>query len=452
MMSAPMVRTYLRSPVLLGAAVAVVTAGQGIVMVALRSQDWAGHWPSSSAALGSATLFGAAVSAAAAAWVVATPRRRRYQDLLASSSRSMAGVYLWGLLAVAVGNLIGYAAVAGYLVSVTAPQATRGQLDLVELLPVLGAVPAALGAGALIGRLLPATLASVVAAAMSYVAYALATYIDAYLGRLLLADLLAFNVTARDYLRAPPALLILKGVLATAFGLALLAWVVRTPRVAYAASLITGLSLSGALLIGGARVEVPEEYRAVCLDGGPTVCVDQAHDHLLPRYQEQVRAELAKVPGLGLSGAVFVATPELLRFSEERAGTGPDLAPQVRVLVAPVIKGDSGFSHEIDRRQFTAAFGERLFRQSCPPGAGEGGDLAIVLYHWWLTESGLPTDGSNFAGEPPTRLSIQAEPRLRELASWFDGLTDQQRQGWFFAHAEEVLSCSATRPAGTGQR
>jgi hypothetical protein len=364
----------------------------------------------------------------------------------------MARVYLRGLVAVAAGNLVGYAAVVGWVVSVTAPQATSGQLDIMELLPTLGAVLAAVGVGAVIGRIAPPHFAPVGAAAMSYLSYTLAVYGDFYIGRDLLIDMLAFGATSRDYLRVPVEILMVKGGLATALGLAALAWVLRAPRTAYAASLTAGLALVGVLLVGGVRVEVPEAYEAVCLDGEPIVCVDRAHDHLLERYHAQVAVELAKLPALDLDAAVFVPMPELLRFSADFAGATPDLPPETLVMVAPISKRNTNPAHEIDPARFTATFGEGLFRRPCLPADGSGAEMAFVLYHWWLTENRLPTDGSNFPGEPATGLSVDHEPRLRELMDWFTGLPEAQRQRWLTEHQAAVLTCTATGPTGTGQQ
>lgn len=442
-MTVPWLRSYLRRPALLSVAVGLVTASQGIVIVWSRSEQWSGHWPSTSATVGWAVLFGASVSAAAAAWVIASPRRARYRDLLAASSRSPIRVYAVGLVAVGFGSFAGYASVVGYMVTVTAPTATHGNLNEWDLLPVLGSIPAAVGTGAAVGRIAPPLLAPLLAAVVPYLGNGIVVYADFYFfSRPVLEDLWPMDDRDRSHLAAPWELLGLKGFLGLAFGAAVVGWTLSARRLAFAGSALTSVTLAGVILLAGVRMEVPDSYRAICTDDKPVVCVDRAHDHLLNQYQEHVAAELAKLPGLDLSGTAFVHSHTLFDLSNRFTGTAPELEAE-HVIVAPVSKGNTAPAHQIDARRFTADFGYTLLAQACVGSPSERWD-GLLLYELWLITNGLPTDGSNFPGEPNLARLLGTEPQLQKQRTDLAALTATEQATRFATRARAVLSCASS--------
>ena len=163
--------TFVRSRLVLAGGVALVTAVQGIATIASKSERWVGHWPSTSAAVGWATLWGACIAAGATAWVVAAPRRDRYHPFVLASSRPQSQIYRGGLLSVTAGSLVGYGTVTGYAIWMTGVRASVGGPDVLELLTAFAAVPMAVGIGAAVGKVIPAALAPVVAAVAPYVIY-----------------------------------------------------------------------------------------------------------------------------------------------------------------------------------------------------------------------------------------------------------------------------------------
>lgn len=450
-MLARRVHSHLRSPVMISAIVAVLTAGQGIVIVALRSERWAGHWPNSSVAVGWATLLGAPIAAGVAAWLLAAPKKLGFSDLLAGSSRPVVQVHARGLLAVASGNLAGYAVVAGYISVVTAPLATRGHPQLLEILPALATVPAAIGVGAAIGRIAPPVLAPLIAGLLPYLAYALAAYGDVYIGRSVLSELLAIDAIPRDYLAAPAELLVLKTCAGVVFGFTMLSWALNASRTAYAGALVSGVSLAAVLLVAGVRTDVPEAYEVVCLEGEPVVCLDRARDHLLEQYRAQVEVEYAKVPGLDLSGRVVVPEAELFEIAIEMSSTLSPPFRDVDLLLAPISKRDTGQSHKIDKERFAAQFGYGLFQQPCFRSDARGTAVGLVLYKWWLTTNGLATDGSNFPGEPPVAAIIAEDAQLRDLDARFLSFTLAERETWFLENGPAALNCSAEIVGSVGR-
>jgi hypothetical protein len=442
-------RTYLRSRTAVYVVVALITAGAGIATIHGKSERWVGHWPSSSAVVGWATLWGACVAAAAAAWIVAAPRRNSYQDTLDASSRSKARTYGPGLAAVAAASLTGSLGVFCFVLAATTPDAVRGGPDMFELLPILGWVAMPVGLGATLGRYLPPILAPVVAAVTPYFVYMWSVYTDIYINRPFLGDLLAMDDVSRDYLRIPVDLLIAKSVLWLAGGGALLAFFVSARRWAYGLAIACGLATAVAFQVAGARVEVPEEYAVVCLGEIPRVCVDRAHDHLADEYRDRIVAGLARAEGLDLSDVTIVQSVELFEFSANYAGTKED--PSQVQIVVPIAKRNTTPAHEIDGRTFPAYLGYGLFLTPCLSGSQNRGAApsteaqrtATMLYDWWLTQHSLPRNGANFPGEVATEYIRTEDSTFAAEASAFKKMSDAERAAWFAQNQNSVFSCEA---------
>ncbi|MEU6857344.1 hypothetical protein AB0B28_00495 [Glycomyces sp. NPDC046736] len=439
-MNTKLIRTYIRTPLLVFLLVGAATTAQGLMMVLPKRETWVGHWPATSASVSHAVLFGAIIASAAAAWVIAGPRRGRFQDLLTGSSRPPAAVYGYGLIAVAAGNLVGYAIVAVTVSAITAPEAVRGHLDVLELLPVLGSVAAAIAVGAVAGRVMPPFLAPAIGGVLPYAGYAAATYADVLFNRTLFMDLVSMDYTAREHFLRPPELLIAKAVLAIALGVALLSWMLGARGVWFGAGLVAGLALSATLLVAGVRIELPATYAVACTsDRQPILCVDNAYEHVLDDYSHHIDAELSKLPGLDMSGVVFVPEENLLDLSKRHTGVVPDLEPGTLMVVVPIVDGNTNPAHSIDPALFTANFGVSVLHQDCGTELEFSGPVA---YEWWLELNELPTDGSNFPGEGSVRSQIDADPNFAAQRQRLAELTPTQQQASIANHWNNLKSCA----------
>ncbi|SCL42119.1 hypothetical protein GA0074692_6665 [Micromonospora pallida] len=448
--------SYLRSRLGLGTVVALLTAAQGIATIWAKSERWVGHWPSSSAVVAWAGLWGSCIAAGAVAWAVAAPRRGGYLSMLVASSRSRSRIYRPALLSVTVGSLVGYLAVVGYVVAMTAPRATEGGLDPLELLPLLAWVVMSVGIGATLGTVVPApVVAPVVAAVVPYVIYMGAMYVDSSIDRAVLYDLSIIDNSAREYLRLPVELLVLRSALWLALGAALVTWMLGRGRVASVLAVVAGFAAAGGLVTANTRLPVPEAYAVVCADGAPRVCVDRAHDHLLPEYRDRVVAGLTPLGALRLDEATVVQSQELFDHATRFAGQAPP--PVGTRIVVPVAKRNTAPAHEIDPERFEAHLGFGIFVAPCRTVRADQGRTtrsvtpgrrtSFVLYHWWLTERGLPTDGSNYPGEIGTQALLAEDAGLAEDARRFADLSDDDRAAWFGRHRDAVLTCQAGEPA-----
>ncbi|MFV2012756.1 MULTISPECIES: hypothetical protein [unclassified Micromonospora] len=423
--------------------VAGITIIQGIASVASKSQRWSGHWANSSVVIGWAGVWGACIAAGATALILAAPRSRGYDDLLRASSRSQARIHLAGLATVAAGSLAGYTVVTGYVAAATATSATHGGLDIVELLPTAASVPLAVGIGALLGRLAPPRIAPVAAAVAPYLIYMAVVYAEAYSGQIAYMDLLWTDQVDRTYLRLPAELLVSRAVLWMMLGVALLGLSLHALRLAYASAVVASLSAAVALLSVGTRIEVPAAYAAACSGEQPRVCVDRAHDHILPEYQREIVTSVQPVQGLDLSAMVVVMDEHLAVPGADLPGSGPD----ARRVIVPIVKRNTSPAHEIDSATLTANVGFALFLAPCMarPTAAEdvGLTTAAALYHWWLTSHGLPTDGTNFPGEPSLDSILIENEEAARTAGSFVRLVEEERQEWFSESTESVLTCTA---------
>ncbi|WP_213451110.1 hypothetical protein [Rhizomonospora bruguierae] len=159
-------------------------------------------------------------------------------------------------------------AYAGWL---TAPSATHGRLDVLELLTTVASVPMAVGIGAVVGRLIPATVAPIAGAVTPYVIYMCMVYADVYSNQVVFTDILWVDQVDRTYLRLPATLLLGRAIFWAAAGAALLGWLLRAKRAAYGLTLAAGFAAAGVLLTAGVRADAPDEYAALCFDGPPRV-------------------------------------------------------------------------------------------------------------------------------------------------------------------------------------
>lgn len=418
--------SFLRSPLIIGVALAVVIAAQGVLEAALNSEEWVGNWRTTSSVLHYATLWGGCFTAVAAAWVVASPRRHRYSAMLNAASRPAWQIYLRALLAVIGGSVAGYVLVAGYAAMATRGSATHGGLDVLEMVPALGWTMAGVGFGAIAGRLVAAFVAPAAAAIVPYLLTAAGMSVDFASGRTFFGDLFGLDDSARDYLRVPAELLACKSLLWILLGAAALAWILRSGRTAYALVLVAGFAAAGSFLVAGVRYDVASEHAAACLGGGPRVCTDRAHDHLLPEYQELVRGQLQHLDGISLDGYTVVQSP--------------DLIADARQVTVEIAQGYTSPAHEIDRRVFAARFGTGLFLTRCldtPAGA-----RSIMLYRWWLLHNELPTDGSNYIGEMNVDYALSEDPTLAQRAQQFAAMSDADRGAWLRRNERNILTCA----------
>ncbi|TDB79060.1 hypothetical protein [Micromonospora sp. KC721] len=431
---------------IVGLAVAVVTALQGIVVVATKSERWSGHWPSASAAVGWAALWGCCVVAASTAWVVASARRHHFEYLIQTASRSHFAVYRAPLLMVALGSVMGYTAVLGYIVAITASRATHGRLNVVELAGTLASVLLGVGLGAVVGRVAPTRLAPITAAVVPYVIYMLLIYGDAYSGNILFADISFTDQIDRTYLRLPVELLLGRAVFWAALGTALLAWALLATRAAYTAVLVASFGLSAVLVTAGTRSEEQTEYRAVCFAGSPTICVDRAHQHLADEYVGRVRANADAMVGTDFATTTVVATESLEQ--ELRQHRSPS---SVRVMLVPIVKRSTSPAHEINPRALDASFGAAVFLHPCQRlGAGDtdagitaGARMALTLYSWWLTTRGISLDGSNYPGEPDIQLLAATDPAIGATQQTFSRLSASAQIAWITTNQDGIRNCRA---------
>ncbi|MEH1014030.1 hypothetical protein V6U90_13085 [Micromonospora sp. CPCC 206060] len=438
--------SFLRSPLAVGVLLALVIATQGVAQAALNAEEWIGNWRTTSSSLRYASLWGACVTAAAAAWAVATPRRNRYAPMLTTASRSAWRVYGAALTAVVGGSLLGYVVVAAYVIWTTQRSATHGTINVLDMLPAAGWTMAGAGIGVVAGRFLPAVVAPVAAATAPYLLPAVGMSVDLSTGRVFFGDLFGLDDSARDYLRPPTELLVSKTALWVLLGVAAVAWVLRSNRLAYALVLAAGFAAAGAFLVAGARYDVPEEYAIKCLGDSPRVCTDRAHDHLLPQYHRLVRQGLGHIDGLSLTGRTVVHSsslfPNAQRFTETAADPGPGQ------LIIEITKGYTSPAHEIDPRAFVARLGTGLFFTPCltapPQNAASLDDARIrsmMLYGWWLRHHNLPTDGSNYTGEININYATAENAALATRTQAFTAMSDADRAAWFRRNGPTVLTC-----------
>ncbi|MGN9912175.1 hypothetical protein ACTMTJ_32005 [Phytohabitans sp. LJ34] len=373
--------------------------------------------------------------------LVAAARRHNYDHLIQGSSRGRPAIFGAGLLAIGAGNLAGYLAVTGYLLSTTGPEATHGRLNVLDLLSTLAAVPLAVGLGAAAGRVLPTRLAPVAAAVLPYAIYMLLVYGSAYSGNIVFTDISLADDTDRTYLRLPTELVIGRGVFWLAVGAALICWALHAGRSAYTAVLIAGFGASAVLLTAGTRYEVPSEHQAVCVEGRPTVCLDRAHDHLVDEYVRRVRANAAALSGIDFTR--LTVTP-IESFGDTAPVSG-------EVVFAPIVKRNTSPAHQIDSASFDAAFGAGLFLTSChdandgerPAGAEDSLRTAVALYHWWLSARDLPLDGSNYPGEIDLKSVLAADASTAAVDKRLFALSPGERMAWLREHQAAILSCRA---------
>jgi hypothetical protein len=398
-------------------------------------------------------MWGACIAAGAAAWVVAAPRRHQYHEMLLASARQQMRVYLGGLLAVAVGSLAGYAVIFAWAAWTTAPRATHGGLNAVELLATLASIPMAVGIGAAAGRYVPPTVAPVIAGVTPFVTYVCLTYAEVYSANVVFTDFLWADQVDRTYLRLPSELLLSRAMFWAFLGVALLCWLFRANRTAYSLALAAGMAGSVMLLTAGVRADARSEYAAICVDGRPRVCVDRAHLHLLHEYRRQVLAGLSEIRGLDLSERTIVQDSTLFENSLKFTGSAPENEP-ARQLVVPIVKRNTAPAHEIAAATFRAQLGFAIFLLPClkatdgsvrPQRTEEGIATATILYHWWLTVSGLPTDGSNYPGEPSVGSALSEDAGLANEARQFIGMPLEDRATWFSLHRDQVMTCTAAR-------
>ncbi|WP_203335512.1 hypothetical protein [Nocardioides limicola] len=414
----------------------MTTAVQGVVMLSATSETWVGHWPSTSAVVGLAAVFGSSISAAAAAWVAATPRHLDFVDLLATASRPPARVYAAGLASVVMGSATGYFLVTAYATVMTAPLATHGRLNLWEVAPLFATVPLAAAVGFLAGRVLPPLMAPVVAAAALYAANILVHLVDMSTSTRFASELVPYDETDRNYLAVATELLALKATVGIAVGVALLAFLLGARPVSWGAAVLGSAALAGVLLIAGAREDVVDAYEAICTESAPIACVDRAHDHLLDDYQAMLGDQLDQLPGLDTTRVRFVQDPYLRQRSAAITGKTLDWSTDT-LVVAPISKRNTEPAHQLDARRFTAEFGRSLFHAHCVP-AGES------LYLWWLDVNGLPSDGSNFPGEGPVDSLVAHDTELAQAYAQFLALTPRERKAWFAEHGAQLLACAHT--------
>lgn len=426
--------------VLVGVAVTALIAVQGIVVVAAKSERWAGNWASTSAALGWATIWGCCIISAATAWLISTARRNHYEHLITSSSRSPFAIYRAPLATVTAGGVLGYAVVLVYLALTTGPKATHGRLSPIEMAGATASVALALGLGSIIGRSVPARLAPIAAAIAPYVVYTGLTYFEAYSGNALFSDLSLSDLVDRTYLSLPPELLLGRAVFWAAGGLALVLLSLKASRVAYTAALIASFGLSAVMLTAGTRFERSAEFEAVCFAGSPEICVDRAHEHLADQYVSRIRTNAVAIPGLDLSGTSVTPIDRLA------AGGGP------AVLLVPIVKRNTSPAHEIETKSLDAAFGAALFLDPCLREATENAETqltdgfrtAVTLYLWWLKARALPVDGSNYPGEMDVRSILEQDPELETAVAKFGRLSPSGQTSWVAENQGRISGCQAT--------
>ncbi len=426
--------------VLAGVAVAALTAVQGIVVVAAKSERWAGNWASTSAALGWATIWGCCIISAATAWLISAARRNHYEHLITSSSRSPFAIYRAPLSAVAAGGFLGYAVVLVHLALTTGPRATHGTLSPIEVAGAVASVFLAIGVGSIIGRGVPARLAPVAAAIAPYVVYTGLAYAEAYSGNAFFSDLSLSDLVDRTYLRLPPELLLGRAVFWAAGGLALILLSLKAGRAACTAALIASFGLSAVMLTAGTRFEKSAEFEAVCFAGSPKICVDRAHAHLADQYVSRIRTNVAVISGLDLSATSVTPIDRLA------AGGGP------AVLMVPIVKRNTSPAHEIDTKSLDAAFGAALFLDPCLREAPESAETqltdgfrtAVTLYFWWLNARDLPLDGSNYPGEMDVRLIMEQDPELKTAVGKFERLSPSGQRSWIAENQGRISGCQAT--------
>ncbi|MBO4210004.1 hypothetical protein [Micromonospora echinofusca] len=427
---------------------ALLTALQGVIVVAAKSERWAGHWANTSAAVGWATIWGCCIGSAATAWLVASARRHHYEHLIQASSRSCFAIYRSSLLTVALGSLVGYAVVLGYAVSTTGPRAMHGQLSAVELASTLAAVPLAIGLGGVAGRLVPALLAPIAAAVAPYVIYMLLVYADAYSGSVLFSDISLSDQVDRTYLSLPVELLLGRAVFWTAVGASLLCWAMLAGRAAYAATLVASFGLSAVLLTAGTRFEKPGEYEAVCFAGVPAICVDRAHEHLADEYVARIRSAAAVVPGFDFAATTVILVEGLAERAGQPHGEGSATA---RMLLVPVVKGNTSPAHQIDPTALDAAFGAAVFLDPCLRASGANGEagvtdrlrMAVPLYAWWLAMRKAPLDGSNYPGELDVRSVLAEDAAYAAALDGFSRLPRADQAAWISANQDRISRCQA---------
>jgi hypothetical protein len=333
----------------------------------------------------------------------------------------------------------------------TAPRATHGFLNVLELVPTVAWVVMSVGLGTLSGSLISTGISPIVAAVMPYFIYMWAVYSDVYIDRTLFGDLLVFDDSSRDYLRVPVELLAFRSILWIALGVALIGWILKANRAAFRAAIVAAFALAGALVVAGVRVPAPNEYAATCLGSAPRVCVDRAHDHLEKQYRDLIVSALPPLQGLGISEATFVQSRGLFAESTRYAGTSGG-ADGMQIVI-PLAKRNTEPAHQIDGNHFPAYFGSAIFLSPCqqlgdaseqPSLVNPGRDAAIVLYGWWLTQSGLPSDGSNYPGELAPQFSLSENASLAAALKKFSSLSNTERSAWFAERRNQIFSCTAS--------